>query len=46
MVIEIPGRAGQYNLRADAGYRGAPASNTVAERNYKPHNQATARRGQ
>jgi len=37
IVIEIPGRAGQYNLCADAGYKGAPASNAVVERDYKPH---------
>jgi transposase len=33
----MPGRAGQYNLCADAGYKGAPAANAVAERDYKPH---------
>ena len=37
LVIEMPGRAGQYNLCADAGYKGAPASNAVVERNYSPH---------
>jgi hypothetical protein len=37
LVIEMPGRAGQYNLCADAGYKGAPASNSVVERNYSPH---------
>jgi transposase len=36
-VIEMPGRAGQYNLCADAGYKGAPATNAVVERNYSPH---------
>jgi len=35
--MEMPGRAGQYNLCADAGYKGAPASNAVVERDYKPH---------
>jgi putative transposase len=33
----MPGRAGQYNLCADAGYKGAPASKAVIERNYRPH---------
>src|ERR1035438_9352630 len=37
LVIEMPGRAGQYNLCADAGYKGAPATNAVVERNYNPH---------
>ena len=37
LVMEMPGRAGQYNLCADAGYKGAPASNAVVERDYKPH---------
>jgi putative transposase len=37
VVIEMPGRAGQYNLCADAGYKGAPASNAVLGRDYKPH---------
>jgi len=37
LVMEMPGRAGQYNLCADAGYKGAPASNAVVERNYRPH---------
>lgn len=37
LVMEMPGQAGQYNLCADAGYKGAPASNAVVERNYKPH---------
>ena len=37
IVIGMPGRAGQYNLCADAGYKGAPASNAVVERDYKPH---------
>ncbi len=37
IVMEMPGRAGQYNLCADAGYKGAPASNAVVERDYKPH---------
>jgi transposase len=35
--MELPGRAGQYNLCADAGYKGAPASNAAVERDYKPH---------
>ena len=29
LVIEMPGHAGNYNLCADAGYKGAPASNAV-----------------
>jgi putative transposase len=37
IVMEMPGRAGQYNLCVDAGYKGAPASNAAAERDYKPH---------
>jgi hypothetical protein len=37
LVMEMPGRAGQHNLCADAGYKGAPASNAVVERDYKPH---------
>ena len=37
LVMEMPGRAGQYNLCADAGYKGAPASNAVVERDYRPH---------
>ena len=37
VVMEMPGRAGQYNLCADAGYKGAPAMNAVVERDYKPH---------
>jgi len=37
IVMEMPGRAGQYNLCADAGYKGEPALNTVVERDYKPH---------
>src|ERR1019366_7736900 len=37
LVMEMPGQAGQYNLCADAGYKGAPASNAVVERDYKPH---------
>jgi transposase len=37
LVIEMPGRAGQYNLCADAGYKGAPALNAALERDYKPH---------
>ena len=37
LVMEMPGRAGQYNLCADAGYKGAPASIAVTERDYKPH---------
>jgi hypothetical protein len=36
-VIEMPDRAGQYNLCADAGYKCAPPSNSAAERDYKPH---------
>lgn len=36
-MIEMPARAGQNNLCADAGYKGAPASNAVVERDYKPH---------
>jgi transposase len=35
--MDIPGRAGQNNLCADAGYKGTPASNAVVERDYKPH---------
>ena len=35
--MEMPGRAGQYNLCADAGYKGAPALNAVVERGYKSH---------
>lgn len=37
LVIEMPDRAGQYNLCADAGYIGAPESNAAVERNYNPH---------
>ena len=37
LVMEMPGQAGQYNLCADAAYKGAPASNAVVERDYKPH---------
>jgi transposase len=37
VVMDIPGRAGQNNLCADAGYKGTPASNAVVERDYKPH---------
>jgi putative transposase len=37
VVMEIPGRAGQYNLCADAGYKGTPAMNAVTERDYNPH---------
>jgi len=37
VVMEMPGRAGQYNHCADAGYKGAPASNAIVQRNYKPH---------
>jgi transposase len=37
IVMEMPGRAGQYNLCADAGYKGATALSTVVERDYKPH---------
>jgi transposase len=37
VAMEMPGRAGQYNLCADAGYKGAPATNAVVERDYKPH---------
>ena len=37
LVVEMPGRAGQYNLCADAGYKGAPAFNAVVERDYNPH---------
>ena len=37
IVMEIPGRAGQNNLCADAGYKGAPATNAVVERDYQPH---------
>jgi transposase len=37
IVMEMPGRAGQYNLCADAGYKGAPASNAAVEPDYKPH---------
>ncbi len=37
IVMEMPGPAGQYNLCADAGYKGAPASNAAVERDYKPH---------
>src|ERR1017187_4903498 len=29
LVMEMPGQAGQYNLCADAGYKGAPASNAA-----------------
>jgi putative transposase len=35
--MEMPGRAGQNNLCADAGYKGTPASNAVVERGYNPH---------
>jgi len=37
VVMEMPGRAGQYNLCADAGYKGAPALNAVVQRDYRPH---------
>jgi len=37
LVMEMPGRAGRYNLCADAGYKGAPASNAVVDRDYEPH---------
>jgi len=37
VVMEMPGRAGQCNLCADAGYKGAPASNAGVELDYKPH---------
>jgi transposase len=37
VVMDMPGRAGQYNLCADAGYKGTPASNAVVERDYNPH---------
>jgi len=37
LVMEMPGRAGQYNLCADAGYKGAPALNAAVSRDYKPH---------
>lgn len=51
VVMEMPGRAGQYNLCADAGYMGAPATNAVVERDYKPHikqrrEEATLKRSQ
>jgi transposase len=35
--MAMPGQAGQYNLCADAGYKGTPAMNAVIERDYKPH---------
>jgi transposase len=35
--MEMPGRAGQNNLCADAGYKGVPATNAVVERDYRPH---------
>jgi putative transposase len=35
--MEMPGRAGQNSLCADAGYKGAPALNAVVERDYRPH---------
>ena len=35
--MEMTGRAGLYNLCADAGYKGAPALNAVVERGYKSH---------
>jgi len=37
IVVEPPGRAGQNNLCADAGYKGKPALKAAVERNYKPH---------
>ena len=37
VVMAMPGQAGQYNLCADAGYKGTPAMNAVIERDYKPH---------
>jgi transposase len=37
VVMEMPGRAGQYNLCADAGYKGAPALNAVVQWDYRPH---------
>jgi putative transposase len=37
VVMEMPGRAGQYNLCADAGYKGAHALNAVVQRDYRPH---------
>ena len=37
VVMEMPGRAGQYNLCADASYKGAPALNVVVQRDYRPH---------
>ena len=37
VVMDMPGRAGQNNLCADAGYKGTPASNAVVERDYNPH---------